>query len=134
MISKEEKMLIINFLRTNVNASLIYLFGSFAQGIENANSDIDLAFMSSSIYSEKDIFFLSQELATNLNRDIDLIDFNKASEVLAFQILKTGIVLYDYKPSERAQLELTIMKKYSKLNEERAQILQDYLNGDTTHG
>lgn len=134
MISEQFKEKIIGFLSRKVNPSIIYLFGSYAQNTENPNSDVDLAFLSDDGLSEKDRFFLAQELASDLNKDVDLIDLSTATDVLAFQVLKNGIVLYESNPSIRAYYELKVMKKYAKLNEERAEYINDFLDGGSGHG
>ncbi|UFT99156.1 nucleotidyltransferase domain-containing protein [Radiobacillus kanasensis] len=134
VITEKDKKMIIHFLSRKVNASVIYLFGSYSQGFANPESDLDLAFISDEIHSNKERFFLSQELASKVNKDVDLIDLRTANEVLAFQILKTGIVWYEKNPFDRAQIELAIMKKYAKLNEERLLIIDDFIKKEDVHG
>jgi predicted nucleotidyltransferase len=74
-----------------------YLFGSFARGNENENSDIDIAI----VFPKIDNLFELQMLLMRLRRDIDLrieahpiseTDFN-SNHPLANEILKFGIKL-----------------------------------------
>jgi len=75
-----------------------YLFGSFAQGKEREESDIDIAV----IVENMPDFFSTQRMLMRLRRKVDLRiephpimeqDFN-SSNPFAFEIEKTGIKIY----------------------------------------
>ncbi|MDC3412313.1 nucleotidyltransferase domain-containing protein [Aquibacillus sp. 3ASR75-11] len=126
MLTKKERNMIIEFSKEHLHASILYLFGSYATGLENPNSDIDLAYASNRSLSDSERFFLAQDLANILNKDVDLIDLRKANDVLSIQVLKNGLILYQSNSTERAYMEVVMMKKYARLNEERASFLEDF--------
>jgi len=114
---------IINFLVEKISPNLIYIFGSTVKGTSNKNSDIDIAYLSHQKMDEYETFMLAQELANNLNIDVDLIDLRKASTVFQSQVVSTGIVIYCLNDEVRMNFEMMTLKMYAKLNEERQSII-----------
>lgn len=80
-----------------LNPYKIVLFGSFAKGTSNDNSDIDIAVIVNTI--EGDFLELSKKL-NKLTRDIDnriepvLLQLGDDRSGFLSTILKTGIILY----------------------------------------
>lgn len=116
--------IIKEFLKEQVGAYLIIIFGSAASGQLRTNSDIDIAFANDNKMEAKEMFALAQGLADKLGRDVDLVDLQQASTVFQMQIVSRGRVIYDDKPEKRQQLFMLIFKQYARLNEERAIVLQ----------
>ncbi|MDI3534941.1 MAG: uncharacterized protein PWQ82_1306 [Thermosediminibacterales bacterium] len=123
LIEEKEINLIKNYLIEKVSPYLIVLFGSVVKGKARGNSDIDIAFLSDYKYKNYEIFMIAQGLADLLKRDVDLIDLNKASTVLQAQVVSTGKVIYCSDENRRMLFEMTVLKKYVKLNEERKCIM-----------
>ena len=79
---------------------LAYLFGSEAKGTANRESDIDIAVLLSdeipqSEYGQR-VVDLNTELIGIFQRDaIDLALLNNAPPLLAFQVVRHGVVIYD---------------------------------------
>lgn len=96
---------------------LAYVYGSLARGTENKMSDIDIA-----IYIDKDKkpdsgpFGYRSELITELeslvDREVDLVILNDVPQLLAFNVLKEGRLLFTKSEKKRVQLHDSIMKKY----------------------
>lgn len=84
----------MDILKREISPWLIILFGSLVKGNFRKDSDIDIAYLSDKEISNVERFWVSQEIADSLNRDIDLIDLKKASTVLKAQIVGTGEVIY----------------------------------------
>lgn len=119
-IEKKIKEILIE----KTKASIIVLFGSFTKNNFRSDSDIDIAFFSDRKIGEYERFLISQEIANSLNRDVDLIDMKKASTVLNCEILGTGKVIYYEDENRLRELQISILKDYCLLNEERAVILK----------
>ena len=118
--------IITNVLNEKLSPFLITLFGSTVKGNVHQNSDIDIAFLSDGIVPDQyEIFLIAQDLASKLQRDIDLIDLNQISTVFQAQIVSTGKVIYCTDEQKRALFELKTLKMYAKLNEERSPILKN---------
>lgn len=126
MDAKTEQI-IVNILVERLSPFLIVLFGSFAKGTAHQGSDIDIGFLRDGKpldLDSYDLFLLSQKIAAEIGKDIDLIDLHKASTVFQAQILHTGKVIYCNAEDKKARFEMVVLKKYAKLNEERSPILK----------
>jgi len=81
---------------------LAYLFGSLAQGYRG--QDIDLAILARGVPA----FRLREAIVERLGTErVDLVDLERTSPVLRFEIIRTGRPLYvsDSKTQERFELE-----------------------------
>lgn len=123
---ESKKQVIIDVLKENVSPFLIYLFGSTTKGTTHKKSDIDIAFLS---YKKEldsyEVFLLSQELASRLDQEVDLIDLRKASTVFQAQVVYSGKAIYCTDEPKKERFELLTLKMYAKLNEERSSILKN---------
>ncbi|MGL5470371.1 MAG: type II toxin-antitoxin system antitoxin, partial [Shewanella sp.] len=78
---------IIKLLRDNIpKLQLIYLFGSYSQGTQHRNSDIDIAVLAADTLDNIARWELAQKLASALDSDVDLVDLRSASTVLCQQV------------------------------------------------
>ena len=125
MISETELVQAIKELMPETK--LIYLFGSQADGTASANSDIDVAVLLPQKLDSVLRFDHQQNLSIIFNRDIDLIDLLSASTVMQNQIIMHGVCLFG---DENAQctFEMQVLSMYQRLNEERRDILRDYVH------
>lgn len=123
-LSEAAVEIIISFLKERLNPYLIILFGSAARGEMHADSDVDIAFLSDMVCDETELFFIAQELAVKLNRDVHLINLNAVSSVLQAQVINKGEIIFEQEKLRRQEFFVLVMKKYARLNEERAPILE----------
>jgi predicted nucleotidyltransferase len=117
-----------SFLIEELEAELIYLFGSYAVGKIRDNSDLDLAFLSSKEIDDYQRFLTAQKLASKLDIDIDLVDLAEASTVFKTQIIQ-GKLLFAKNKQQKQQFELLTLKNYARLNEERKEIIEKIERG-----
>ncbi len=93
----------------------VYLFGSFAKGLEKEKSDVDIAILLDP-QRKADEFSLKRaliiELSRELRKDIHLVVMNRAGELLSAQIFKYGKCLFDRAPT---LLSFFRMVQYSKI-------------------
>src|SRR6056297_622462 len=122
-----------SFLIEELEAELIYLFGSYAVGKTRDDSDLDLAFLSSKEIDDYQRFLTAQKLASKLNIDIDLVDLAKASTVFKTQIIQ-GDLLFAKNEQQKQQFELLTLKKYASLKEERKEIIEKIERGAGNRG
>jgi predicted nucleotidyltransferase len=128
---------IVNFFQLRMPELLaLYLFGSEATGHATTQSDIDIAILlpHNIALSSIERFELAQELASQLNKDIDLIDLRLASTVLRSQIISTGTRLLNTTPNTVDIFETFVFSDYARLNEERAGILTDITQRNAVYG
>ncbi|GGJ83074.1 hypothetical protein GCM10007063_01970 [Lentibacillus kapialis] len=113
----------------------LILFGSQAKGTQNDESDIDVAFYCrEKNLSSYETFMLAQELAAELDMDVDLVNIREASTVFQAQVFSSGRVLYSQDEALRANVQMTVMSMYSRLNEERKIILDTIRERGSVYG
>jgi predicted nucleotidyltransferase len=112
----------------------LYRFGSQAKGTARPASDIDLAILSREPMPNLRRFELAQELATQLHRDVDLVDLRTASAVIKMQVLSTGACLDSQDESARREFEMYAYSDYARLNEERREIVKGITNRGLVYG
>ncbi|MBM6550566.1 type VII toxin-antitoxin system MntA family adenylyltransferase antitoxin [Marinomonas ostreistagni] len=122
----DKKSLIQSIQHLMPDVRLIYLFGSQADGSATPSSDIDVAVLLKKKLDPVTRFDLEQSLAIELNQDVDLVDLLTASTVLQNQVIMHGKLLFGSE-NEQAKFEMQVMSMYQHLNEERSDILQEYL-------
>jgi uncharacterized protein len=103
----------------------LYRFGSQANGTARPDSDVDLAILSREPMPNLRRFELAQELATQLHRDVDLVDLRTASTVMRMQVISTGECLFKTSDQLQGEFEDLAYSTYARLNEERREILND---------
>jgi predicted nucleotidyltransferase len=123
LLSDQQLKQIEDYLLKTLDPYLIMLFGSAATGQMRADSDIDLAYLNDQDMPAYDLFMLSQQLASVLGRDVHLVDLNQVTTVLQAQVIDKGKVILDREPNRRQEFFILVLKKYARLNEERAPIL-----------
>ncbi len=105
----------------------MYLFGSEAEGRARPDSDVDLAFLSERALDPVVVFDVAQDLATALHRDVDLVDLSRASTVLRAQVIGRGRVLHSGDARRVGEFEMYALSDYARLNEERARVMESFL-------
>ena len=101
----------------------IFLFGSAKRKELRKDSDIDLAIYSRNELSSLLVFELKEKLASQLNRDIDLIDLRQANDVIRAQIISTGDIIQSLDKQVLHDCQIRWLKQYAMLNDERRPIL-----------
>ena len=130
MSAQAEKL--SNVLTSLKGISLIYLFGSQAEGRLGPMSDHDLGVLvDRAADGEQARAWLTHELARALQTDrIDVVWLNRAPIELAYAIIAQGKVLYQRDVATRVEYEARVMSRYGDyLPVLRAQ-RDDILRGD----
>ncbi|MGA4722148.1 type VII toxin-antitoxin system MntA family adenylyltransferase antitoxin [Fictibacillus nanhaiensis] len=115
---------VITFLNEKLNPYLIVVFGSTAKGTDRVDSDLDIAYLSDQKIEKYERFMLGQELASLINKDVDLVDLNQASTVFAAQIIQASKTILCRDDKRRMEFEMKTLKMYAKLNEEREIVIK----------
>ena len=117
-----------------IDCEAIVLFGSYARGTQNAESDIDIAFKTKQEISKKDIFYLKQELEDIAKKDIDLINLDNIGDGFRYEILINGKTLYCKDELKFELYKLEMYREYLDLNESRMSIIERIKNGGSIYG
>lgn len=113
----------------------IILFGSFARGTQNDDSDIDIAIVTDN-NDKKYLFSVKQELEEVTSKDIDLVnmaDLNM-SEGFKYEILMNGKVLYCKDEYKFDMYKIDTCREFLDFNESRQEIIDRIKNGGTIYG
>ncbi len=124
--------LIASHFKSGVRA--IYLFGSQVSGQTHLGSDLDLAVLLTEKPSADDAYALKTDLSAHFSCDVDLVDLMRADSVTKAQIISTARLLYAKSASDVAAFETQSYSEYALLNEERADIIKDFLKRGTSNG
>ena len=103
-------------------ALAVYLFGSAASGALRDDSDVDLAVLAESEFDPVVLFDAAQRLATELRRDVDLVDLRRASAVMRAQVIANGRRLTPAS-TEVEVFEMLAFGAYARLAEERRPVI-----------
>lgn len=125
MYRLDENALISKIQAELPNVKLIYIFGSYAQGTQHPQSDLDIAVFCPKALDNVTRWQIAQSLAAKLDIDVDLIDLHQASTVLCQQILTQGKRLWGSQ-IEDDRFAVKTMSMYQHLQQERAMILKDF--------
>jgi len=76
-IERKIRTILVNKL----SPKLIYIFGSIVKNRGRNDSDIDIAILTDKQTDEYKLYMVSQQLADELKREVDIVDLRKASIV-----------------------------------------------------
>lgn len=117
-----------------IECEAIVLFGSYARGTQNKESDIDVAIKPKREISKKELFYLSQELEDIINIEVDLIDLNNIGDGFRYEILINGETIYCEDEFKFELYKLDMYREYLELNESRELIIDRMKKGESKDG
>ncbi len=128
MISVEEIRKRLLPLCGDKGLQLILLFGSAVSGKIHARSDIDLAFL---FEKPADILALTNRVIRLLHTDnVDVVDLRRASPLLKFSAVKSGMLLYEKEPGLFNEFYSLAFRRYvdtKKLRDAQAVSIRQFL-------
>ena len=136
MKNKPAHLKITQLLKSLFNSDLlaIYIFGSSITEYERQTSDIDIAIMCKSKVDKLSLWEVTQEIAIELKRDIDLLDLKSASTVMQMQVVANGKRIFCADNEFCEKFEDFVFSSYALLNEERKGILEDIKSRGSIYG
>lgn len=126
----EEYAGVVKILR-RVDPVAVYLFGSQARGRTRTDSDVDLAIVlppggSLTAIERMDLVVQLEKIT---ERQVDLLVLNHAPLPLQFEVISTGIVLYQSSNDARTDFEDLVVRDYldlgPMLERSRQEILEE---------
>lgn len=128
----EEK--IVKILLNKLECEAIVLFGSFVRGTQNAESDIDIAIKVKEKLDKKELYRLSNLLADELNKEVDLINLDEIGDTFRYEILINGKTLYCKDELKFELYKLDMYREFLELNESRQEIINNIKKGGDIYG
>ena len=126
--------IIKNKILEKVQCEAIVLFGSYARGTQNEESDIDIAIKTKEEISKKDIFYLVQEIEEIVKKDIDLVNLDTIGDGFRYEILINGKTIYCEDELKFELYKLDMYREYLDLNESRKMIINEIRKGGINSG
>ena len=128
----EEK--IVKILLYNLECEAIVLFGSYSRGTQNAESDIDIAIKVKEKLDKKELYRLSNLLADEFNKEVDLINLDEIGDTFRYEILINGKTLYCKDELQFELYKLDMYREFLELNESRQDIINNIKKGGNIYG
>ena len=128
----EEK--IVKILLDNLECEAIVLFGSYSRGTQNAESDIDIAIKVKEKLDKKELYRLSNLLADEFNKEVDLINLDEIGDTFRYEILINGKTLYCKVELQFELYKLDMYREFLELNESRQDIINNIKKGGNIYG
>jgi predicted nucleotidyltransferase len=100
----------------------LYVFGSQVFGTPRPESDLDLSVLAPGLIDPNMLWSLSNEIASLVNGDVDLLDLRAASTVMQYQVLSTGKAVWDIGLQARL-FEVSVFSEKLALDEAREPLL-----------
>lgn len=111
----------------------IYAFGSRVHHQENTESDLDLAILLPKPASSTDVWEMMDALSRIIKCPIDLIDLRVASTVMQYQIINTGICVWE-KSNEGRLFEVYVCNEKLELDARRSDLINDIQRTGRVYG
>lgn len=123
---EELKNKIVDIITNRINCDAIVLFGSYTRGTQNEESDIDIAIKIDDYITKKELYELSNLLADELKKDIDLVNLKTIeNDGFRYEILINGETLYCKDEYSFDLYKLDVYREYLELNEARKEIIDE---------
>jgi predicted nucleotidyltransferase len=109
----------------------IYMFGSYGTADEWPTSDLDIAVLlppeKAKTLDPSGLLGIQSMLKSLLHKSVDLLNVRRVSTVFQKEIVMDGRRIYTGDEYAAGEFEMLALSSYQKLNEERAEILADFL-------
>lgn len=128
----EEK--IVKILLDNLECEAIVLFGSYSRSTQNAESDIDIAIKVKEKLDKKELYRLSNLLADEFNKEVDLINLDEIGDTFRYEILINGKKIYCKDELQFELYKLDMYREFLELNESRQEIINNIKKGGNIYG
>ncbi len=106
-------------------ARMAWLFGSAAKGTMRPDSDIDIAVWRSAPLTAADRFTAACAAAEVLNRDVDLLDFQRLPTPMQLQVIQSGRLLFASDPMEVLNLQARVLREFQDMQRWRAPLVRE---------
>ncbi len=130
----DKQELVVAILRSELpGLAAVYAFGSRVQGVQRADSDLDLAVLGRGKFDVLALWQLSARLADLSDVDVDLLDLRAASTVMQHQVLTRGERWW-CESSAVDMFEAVVLHEKFELDRARKDLLDQIQTEGRVHG
>lgn len=115
---------LVRLLSQRLGLDALWVFGSVEAGTARPDSDLDLAGLFRTTPAVEELLAARAEIAALAGREVDLVDLERASPILAMQVLRRGRLVHEQSPARRVRFVAGLIGRYEDLKRFRAPIEQ----------
>lgn len=100
----------------------LWVFGSVARGTPRPDSDVDLGGLFRTAPGLDALLGARADLAALVGREVDLLDLEAVSPILAFQVVRHGRLIHEKGPARRVRFVAELIGRYEDVKRFREPI------------
>ena len=112
----------------------VYLYGSFLSDSFSDESDLDIAVKAERRLDNQERWRIQEDLAGICGRDVDLLDLDRASLVMQFEVVSAGERIYCADEKPIAHYETLLYSRYLDFNRIRKPIVEEIIKRGSVYG
>lgn len=130
-----DPILIISHLDKAISGlQAVYLYGSFLSETFSDDSDLDIAIKVDSRLDNQKRWQIQEDLASIYGRDVDLLDLDRASLVMQFEVISKGNRVYCAEENTIVKYETLVYSRYLDFNQVRKYIIEEIKKAGSVYG
>ncbi len=130
----DPKSIISHLNKSISDLQAVYLYGSFLSDSFSDESDLDIAVKAEHRLDNRKRWRIQEDLAGIYGRDVDLLDLDRASLVMQFEVISTGERIYCADENAIAHYETLVYSRYLDFNQVRKPIIDDIIERGSVYG
>ncbi len=100
----------------------LWVFGSVARGEARSDSDMDLGGLFRTPPDLDALLRARADIGALVDREVDLVDLEAVSPILAFQVVKHGRLIHEKEPARRVRFVTELIGRYEDVRRFREPI------------
>jgi predicted nucleotidyltransferase len=100
----------------------LWVFGSVARDAPRCDSDVDLGALFRETPDPESLLGARADIAAAVGREVDLVDLEAVSPILAFEVVRNGQLIHECTPDRRVRFVAELVGRYEDLKRFRAPI------------
>jgi len=112
----------------------VYLYGSFLSDGFSDESDLDIAVKIDNPLDNQKRWRIQEDLASICGRDVDLLDLDRASLVMQYEVISTANRVYCTDENRLASYETLVYSRYLDFNQIRKPIIEEIIKRGFVYG
>jgi predicted nucleotidyltransferase len=98
----------------------LWVFGSLARDAPREDSDVDLGALFRRAPDPESLLGARADIAAAVGREVDLVDLEAASPILAFEVVRSGRLVHERTPERRVRFVAELVGRYEDVKRFRA--------------
>lgn len=127
--------LIVSHLNDAISGlQAVYLYGSYLSDSFSDKSDLDIAIKTVERLDNQERWRIQEVLAGIFGRDVDLLDLDRASLVMKFEVISTANRVHCADENIIARFETLVYSRYLDFNQIRKPIIKEIIKSGAVYG